>query len=209
MYIGFRVLFEYLQGSNREIWNIPREAFGILIKSSQKINPPKYFDSSINGILGYNLMIENQAALTIFWGKFLPAIHEEDDLKWKLIRFSHEDAVANLLGNGSIHHFKKTTKSRVVSGAIGCIWKTNLRDIDIYIANCSTCLKFKKFKYTPYIEKTLVKLTATGNLFTHGSSWWNQGQFWRVYIHQAHFPINHHWHKFGSSRSLFNDEQQN
>ena len=61
MYIGFQVLFEYLQGSNREIWNIPREAFGILIKSSQKINFPKYFDSSVNGILGYTLMIENQA----------------------------------------------------------------------------------------------------------------------------------------------------
>ena len=161
------VIANWLKSKSLEQWNVPHEAFYTILKNSQCIFPVKDFDETIFGLHVASLRVDDMLATEVFGSKFLPLISSEDDFKWKLIRFAHEDITANLTGNRSVHHLQKVTKSRLVTGAIGCMWRKNFKDVEQYIFGCGVCLKFKKYRYTPVMQKSLTKGLVTGTLFSH------------------------------------------
>ena len=75
-----------------EGWQISKEAFTFILRNSQHHFPVKKENvTTIHGIKCEGLRLDYSAAEQIFGCKYLPIISNQDDLRFKMVRFAHEN----------------------------------------------------------------------------------------------------------------------
>ena len=87
-------------------------------------------------------------------------------MKTQLMRKAHE------LEHGAgrlMHNLEKTTSANLAHGPFGVTWKTEKKDIISFVKTCGVCLKFKGFKCTPPLGKSLFRTKACVYPFQHTS----------------------------------------
>ena len=152
-----------------EGWQITKEAFIFILRNSQHHFPVKKENvTTIHGIKCEELRLDYSSAEQIFGCKYLPIISNQDDLRFKMVRFAHENQSYKVVTKG-IHYSLKATKSRLHCGAIGVTWGSVDQDVQFYIRGCGLCLSFTGFSFNPWTERSLTRTKSYLPLFSHTS----------------------------------------
>ena len=117
-----------------------KEAWILLLLTDQQLHPPTTTKKTTTAKSGVTFICRNTVAENdLFFAKLQPVIDHNSDLAKLMLNNAHVEE--KMFESRDLHHCAKTTKKRMVTGALGLHLCHHNLHVSNHIKNCVTCLK--------------------------------------------------------------------